>query len=83
MTLLTHVSALISVLVSTVNSQLHLRQQDDEPKDVLPCLSMGDMLNLMAQVTVVHRTGVACKATNHKSLRSKLNRFTYHITCIE
>jgi len=83
MTLITHVSALISVLATTVISQLHLRQQDVEPSDVLLCLSVGDMLNFMAQVTIVHRTGLARKATNHKSLRSKPNRFTYHIMFIE
>jgi len=83
MTLLTHVSSLISVLVSTVISQLHIRQQDVEPKDVLPCLSVGNMLNFMAQVTIVHRTGFAYKVTNQKSLCSKPNTFTYHIMFIE
>jgi len=76
-------SALISVLASTVISQLHLRQQDVKPNDVLLFLSVGDTLNFMAQVTIVHRTGVACKASNHKSLCSKPNSFTYHIMFIE
>ena len=79
MILPTHMSALISVLASTVISQLHLRQQDVEPNDVILFLNVGDTLNFMAQVTIVHRTGVACKA----QIITFKTSFTYHIMFIE
>jgi hypothetical protein len=66
----THSCVSLNFSTCIISSQLHIRQQDVEPKDVHPFLSMGDMLNFMAQVTIVHRTGVACKVTNHKSLHS-------------
>jgi len=82
MILPTHMSALISVLASTVISQLHLRQQDVEPNDVLLFLSVGDTLNFMPQVTIVHRNGVARKA-QIITFKTKQFHLSHHVYRIE